>query len=220
MAFNDVETSTSLGFKYLYHPPHTFTSFVLSPCQTMIFPPGQVYAYATVSLEGDTVSLGAILNGLFFLAAGCMKCSWFSSWLDRSSSNQSTSDGTMVATCLMAMVWQAVLALTSTPLKQVLHSPDILNLCVLALMTMMFIGAHEHNTLQMAQALCCHCKEQELNTFDVLLEEFSDLKIVNCAWNPEEMDAQEHEECHTKSISFRKNMLEAIEHIVPEPGDE
>ncbi|KAF8322958.1 uncharacterized protein EI90DRAFT_3246409 [Cantharellus anzutake] len=113
MAFNDMETSTSLGFEYLYHPPHTFTSIVLLPCQTMIFPPGQVYAYTTVSLE-----------------------------------------------------------------------------------------------------------EQEPNTFDVLLEEFSDLKIANCAWNPEEMDAQEHEECCTKSISFRKNMLEAIKHIVPEPGDE
>jgi hypothetical protein len=120
----------------------------------------------------------------------------------------------------MAMVWQAVRALTSTPPKQALHSPDILNLCALASMTMMFIGVHEQKGLQMAQALCRHCKEQEPNAFDVLLGEFSDLKIANCAYNPDDMDAQELEECRTKCLSLRKNMLEAIKHIVPEPGDE
>jgi hypothetical protein len=34
-AFDDVDVPTSLGFEYLYHPPHTFSSFVLSPGQTV-----------------------------------------------------------------------------------------------------------------------------------------------------------------------------------------
>jgi hypothetical protein len=87
-------------------------------------------------------------------------------------------------------------------------------------MTMMFIGAQEEKALQMAQALCRHCKEQEPDTFEGLLEEFSNLKIANCAFNAEDMDAREREQCSAKCVSFRKDMLEAIKHIVSEPGDD
>jgi hypothetical protein len=174
-----------------------------------------VYAYATISLAG-AISPGAILYGSFFLAAGCMKRSWFSSWLDRSSSDVSTSEGATVTTCLMAMVWQAVRALTSDPPREVIHIPDILNLCALASMTMMFVGAHESQALQMAQALCRHCKEQDLPTFEHLLQEFSDLKIANRAYNRANMDSEDLKDYDARSASLRKNMLEAIQHMVPD----
>jgi hypothetical protein len=143
-----------------------------------------------------------------------MKRSWFSSWLDRSSSDVSTSDGATVTTCLMAMVWQAVRALTSHPPREVIHIPDILNLCALASMTMMFVGTHESQALQLAQALCRHCKEQNPDTFELLLQDFSDLKIANRAYDRANMDPEELKDHDARSASFRRNMLEAIQHMM------
>ncbi|KAF8327631.1 uncharacterized protein EI90DRAFT_1772527 [Cantharellus anzutake] len=111
----DVDVPLALGFEYLYEAPHRFSSFVLSPGQTVIFPPGQIYAYATLSRRVDDdgeVSPGSIMQASYFLAAGCMKRSFFASWLDRSSADQSASEdawSSTVTTCLMAMVLKAAL---------------------------------------------------------------------------------------------------------------
>jgi hypothetical protein len=118
----------------------------------------------------------------------------------------------------MAMVWQAVGALTSAPPTPVIHSPDIANLCSLASMTMMFMGVHESEFLKMAQALYRHCKEQEPETFNALVDEFLDLKVANRALNRDEMIPEEQRDYDIRSAELRQDMLEAIQHIVSQDG--
>jgi hypothetical protein len=55
------------------------------------------------------------------------------------------------------------------------------------------IGHCQICVVQLAQALCCHCKEQNLDTFE-LLQDFSDLKIAKCAYNRANMDPEELKE--------------------------
>jgi hypothetical protein len=73
-----------------------------------------------------------------------MKLSFFASWLDRSSMDQSTTEdswGSTVASCLMAMVLKAVQAIMNDETPP--HSPSHPNLFSLGAMTLMFIGTHE-----------------------------------------------------------------------------
>ncbi|KAF8324411.1 uncharacterized protein EI90DRAFT_3129846 [Cantharellus anzutake] len=76
--FNDVlddkDVSCPLGYEYLYQPPHRFTSFILSAGQTVVFPPGQIYAYATISSD-LSVSPGCYRNG-FWGTQPEPFCSW------------------------------------------------------------------------------------------------------------------------------------------------
>ncbi|KAF8315532.1 uncharacterized protein EI90DRAFT_3088232 [Cantharellus anzutake] len=137
--FGDVDVQTPLGFEYLYQAPHRYGSFVLSAGQTVVFPPGQIYAYATISKEGST-SHGYLLWRV---------------WLDRSSNDESTIGDSSVTTSLIAMVLKAVDAL-STPDKEIVHSPDTANLFSLASMAMMFLGTHGPDMMKIAKALSRH----------------------------------------------------------------
>ncbi|KAF8306858.1 uncharacterized protein EI90DRAFT_3235370, partial [Cantharellus anzutake] len=196
-----------------------FDDFIFS-----IFPPGQIYAYATLSRRVDDdgeVSPGSIMQASYFLAAGCMKRSFFASWLDRSSADQSASEdawSSTVTTCLMAMVLKAVRAL-STPEGQIPHSPNVVNLFALASMAMMFVGEHEPNLTAMAKALCRHCQDQEPDECSKLLDEFHDLRIANHAYKVADLDDTVRKDFDTKASCFRQSMMEAVEKIHPFPRD-
>ncbi|KAF8321885.1 uncharacterized protein EI90DRAFT_3157847 [Cantharellus anzutake] len=176
--FNGADTSPNPDFSYLYKAPYHFGSFVLSPGQTVIFPPGQVYAYASLSREVNNILIpGCIMHGSDFLAAGCMKRSFFTSWM-HCSAKQSKSQVAWkpdITPSLMAMVWNAVCAV-STAQEQPIHSPDIVNLCSLAFMAMEFIGDYDPHFSEMAKSLWRYCAEQRLDACSQFLNEFSHVK--------------------------------------------
>ncbi|KAF8315523.1 uncharacterized protein EI90DRAFT_3088223 [Cantharellus anzutake] len=198
--FGDVDVQTPLGFEYLYQAPHRYGSFVLSAGQTVVFPPGQIYAYATISKEGST-SHGCIMHGSYFLAAGCMRRS--ASWLDRSSNDESTIGDSSVTTSLIAMVLKAVDAL-STPDKEIVHSPDTANLFSLASMAMMFLGTHGPDMMKIAKALSRHCTEEGVRRY---------LRIANHAYKEDCLTSREREEYDIMATFFRRSMMTAVKNM-------
>ncbi|KAF8312432.1 uncharacterized protein EI90DRAFT_3093584 [Cantharellus anzutake] len=162
--FNGTDAPPNPNFSYLYEAPYRFTSFVLSPGQTVIFPPGQVYAYASLSRKVNNKLIpGCIMRSSNFLAAGCMKRSFLMSRLRRNCANQSKSEETWnsgVTVSLMAMVWNAVCAV-STGQEQPIHSPDLVNLASLAAMATEFIGDREPRFSGVVRSLVHYCADQE-----------------------------------------------------------
>ncbi|KAF8324198.1 uncharacterized protein EI90DRAFT_3076250, partial [Cantharellus anzutake] len=180
--FGVADAHPNLDFSYLYEAPYRFASFVLSPGQTVIFPPGQVYAYASLSQESNSRFIpGCKIQCSHFLAAGCMKRSFFTSWFHRNSANQFKSEhswDTTLTLSLMAMVWNAVCAL-STAQEQPIHSPDIVNLFSLALMAMEFVGDREPRYSEMTKSLGRYCAEQGADSCSRFLNEFSRLNKLS-----------------------------------------
>ncbi|KAF8305078.1 uncharacterized protein EI90DRAFT_3143147 [Cantharellus anzutake] len=211
--FDDVEEPASLGYEYLYQPPHRFSSFVLSQGQTVIFPPGQIFAYATIS-EPCIITPGCIMQGSYFLAAGCMRRSFLASWLDRSSKDDSTSEyswSSTVTACLMAMVLKAVHE-PSTPERQP-HSANIPNLFSLASMALMFIGQQEHEIGEVAKALGHRCIEQDPKACADVVAEFNDLRIANHAYKGDDLTPDQRTECDAKAAEFRQSMMTAVQNM-------
>jgi hypothetical protein len=151
------------------------------------------------------------MQGSYFLAAGCMKRSFFASWLDRSSSDQSTSEDSTVAVCLMAMVWKAAHALSNA--EEPLHSPSVINLFSLASMAMMFIGDYRPEIHEMAKGLCHYCATQQPLDCSQLLDQFNDLRIANRAYELHDLDPDVRMGYVSKADSLRQDMMQAVQHI-------
>ncbi|KAF8313937.1 uncharacterized protein EI90DRAFT_3136308 [Cantharellus anzutake] len=82
--YDDLDTQGSIGFEYLFHSPNRFGCFILCPGQTLIMAPGQVHFVFTVSKEDKgELSVGALMQGSFFLSPRCMVRSLHASWVDR-----------------------------------------------------------------------------------------------------------------------------------------
>ncbi|KAF8315076.1 uncharacterized protein EI90DRAFT_3022094 [Cantharellus anzutake] len=52
--FNEIRSDSAIRFEYLFHPPHKYSHFILSPGQTLIMAPGQIHFY-TVKTRGSWV---------------------------------------------------------------------------------------------------------------------------------------------------------------------
>ncbi|KAF8324610.1 uncharacterized protein EI90DRAFT_2329837 [Cantharellus anzutake] len=179
--FNGTDAPHNLDFSYLYEAPYRFGSFVLSPGQTVVLPPGQVYAYAALlSRDANNVFIpGCIMECWDFLAAGCMKRSCFTSWLRRNSAHQPKSEeawNSAFKVSLMAMVSNAARAI-SAPHGQPIHSPDIANLFSLATMATEFIGDQPRFS-EMTKSLKRYCAQRGPDSCSQFLKEFS--RIKNC----------------------------------------
>ncbi|KAF8312309.1 uncharacterized protein EI90DRAFT_3023138 [Cantharellus anzutake] len=72
--YDDLDTQGSIGFEYLFHSPNRFG----------IMAPGQVHFVFMVSKEDKgELSVGALMQGSFFLSPRCMVRSLHASWVDR-----------------------------------------------------------------------------------------------------------------------------------------
>jgi hypothetical protein len=116
--------------------------------------------------------------------------------------------------CLKAMVLKAVQALC-TPGQEPPHSPNVTNLFSLASMALMFVGPHEPEIREMAQALGRHCAIKDPKACAEVIAEFNDLRIANHAHKGDDLTSDERQGCDSRAAGFRQSMMVAVQHILP-----